>query len=559
MSIKRAVRRSVSAIAGSVLTAAALAVLASAATPKFYDDDPIWVERATEDASGVRPLEIDLFVDLTYNVFGNPGDPTPNVRARNVNTVDEVPDSSWFTNRAGRGSMTPDQVGTGPNTTAGPRAGRWAVFSKSDGVTPGFTIRDSTGQRWFLKFDPPGYRAMGSGTEVAVSKLMWALGYNVTENHIAFFRRDQLVVGDNASVRRRNGTRRPMQPSDIDQMLERTGREPDGSYRVIAAEALEGTPLGGFRFFGTRPDDPNDIVPHEHRRELRGLGVFSAWVNLVDSKSENMLDVLVRENGPAFVRHYLQDVGSTLGSGALAPAEYWEGHEYVVEPGATMKQMIGFGFYVPRWRTTDLYEARSFGRLPRDNTRFDPDAWKPRFPNQAFLRARPDDKFWAAQKLVALTDDMLRAAVRAGDFRDPKAEEFLVKALGERRDAIGRTYLTAINPVADPALTSAGLLTFRNAAVDAGVAKAPPGYRAIWSTFDNSSGSSQRVGETSGSTLRLEAPAGVSAMTPGVFIKVELSATGDAPTSWQRPVHAYFRRTGAGEWRLVGFERMPEG
>src|SRR4029453_12625477 len=105
------------------------------------------------------------------------------------------------------------------------------------------------------------------------------------------------------------------------------------------------------------------------------------------------------------------------------------------------------------------------------NASFDADAWKPRVPNQAFLHARQDDKFWAAQKLVALTTDLLRAAVRAGDFRDPASEEFLVTALAERRDAIARTYLSGINPIADPALGKDLALTFRNAAVDADVAR----------------------------------------------------------------------------------------
>ena len=49
----------------------------------------------------------------------------------------------------------------------------------------------------------------------------------------------------------------------------------------------------------------------------------------------------------------------------------------------------------------------------------------------------------------------------------PNAEEFLVRALAERRDAIARAYLTAINPIADPVLDADGTLTFRNAAVDA--------------------------------------------------------------------------------------------
>jgi hypothetical protein len=42
---------------------------------KFFDDDPLWVERDHQNASGVQPWDIDLVVDLSYNLFGTLGDP----------------------------------------------------------------------------------------------------------------------------------------------------------------------------------------------------------------------------------------------------------------------------------------------------------------------------------------------------------------------------------------------------------------------------------------------------------------------------------------------------
>jgi hypothetical protein len=344
-----------------------------------------------------------------------------------------------------------------------------------------------------------------------------------------------------------------MRLADIDKLLERANREADGSYRVVASKSLEGKPIGRIRFIGTRPDDPNDLIAHEDRRELRGYGVFAAWLNHVDAKAINSLDMLVTENGRSFVRHNLIDFGSTLGSGGIGPADYWEGTQYLVEPGDMGRQLIGFGFAHPAWHTTPFYESRSLGRLPMHNAAFNADTWKPRVPNQAFLHAREDDKFWAAQKLIALKTDLLQAAVRAGDFGDAKAERFLVQALAERRDAIARAYLTAINPIADPALGADGTLVFRNAAVDADFARNPEGYRAVWSTFDNATGKTTRISETTSgtTTMRLEdLPS-----DPNVFIKVELSAFGAANDSWTIPVHAYFRHVDGG-WRLVGFERL---
>ena len=549
-------RFSAAASTALLLCVIAFSILASGATRKFYDDDPLWVEHDSRDAATMRDLEVDDVVDLTLNLFTQLGDPTPNVRAKNVNTVDEVATSNWFTNRAGHRPLTPEEIAKGPDTTAGPAPGRWTVSSsKTDGISPGFTIRDSTGQLWFLKFDPPGYRAMATGTEVVVTKLMWALGYHVPENFVAFMRREQLEVGEGATFAPPEGKRRAMRLSDIDTLLKRADREPDGSYRIVASKALPGKPIGRIRFYDTRPDDPNDVVPHEHRRELRGYRVFAAWLNHVDVKATNSRDMLVTENGRAVVRHNLIDFGSTLGSGGIAPREYWEGHEYLVEPRETLKEAVGLGFYFPRWHIEDVYEAPSVGRVPRDNTRFNPEEWKPRVPNQAFLRARADDKFWAAQKLVAITDDMLRAAVRTGQFNDAQSEAMLVKALVERRDAILRTYLPAINPIAEPTLDDSGTLVFRNAAVDAGVAPPPKEYRAVWATFDNATGQTRTIGETSASSVRLPAPSGLP-RGADVFIKIDLSATGGPNTTWQTPVHAYFRRQ-SGEWRLVGFERLP--
>ncbi|MGE0592586.1 MAG: hypothetical protein AB7G23_10295 [Vicinamibacterales bacterium] len=542
-------------LAGGALLATALAATTPAATPRFYTDDPVWVDQDTEDASRVTFLETDLVADLAYNLIVG-GSHIVDIRAGNVNTVDEVPDSSWFTGRAGRRSLTPEDIRRGPDTSTGPAGRTWTVTaSKSDGVTPGFTILDAEGTRWFLKFDPPGYRGMATGTEVAVTKLMWALGYHVPENHIASLGEEQLVVGEGATITVA-GRRRPMTAGDVRALLARVAREPDGSYRVVASRALEGRPVGRIRFFGTRSDDPNDIVPHEHRRELRGYGVFAAWLNHSDAKSINSLDTLVSEGGRTFVRHHLLDFGSALGSGSVAPADYWRGAEHLLDPRGVAASLVTLGFRPPRWHREPFYERPAIGRFPLDNTAFDPDGWRPHVPNRAFLHARADDRFWAARTLVALRTDLIRAAVESGRFEDAEAEDFLVRALAQRRDAIARAYLVAVNPIVDPMLDAQGHLSFGNAAVEADVAPAPARYHAAWWTFDNTTGDTDVLGATVGETTSMEAPPGLP-RTPGAYVKVALWSTGTGHLAWQAPVHAYFRLLADG-WRLVGFERLPE-
>jgi hypothetical protein len=519
--------------------------------PRFYSDDPIARVPETQDASKVQARELSLTYDAIINLFGRPG--TQQVgRAASVNTIDEVPDSSWFTNRVGTRPLTEDEMLRGPSDDRGPAPGQWTVNRKATGASPGLVIDDSRGRRYFIKFDPPGYPELGTATEVIVTRVFHALGYHVPHASIGTLRPQDLVIAADAQVRTPGGGRRRMRLSDIDEQLDRAHRNADGTYRIVAGAGL-GAPLEGFLYEGTRKDDPNDIVPHEDRRELRGLRVFSAWVNHTDAKAINSLDTLVSESGRSVVRHHLIDFNAALGSAGIGPKERRDGYEYIAEFGPALKALPGFGFVIRPWMTVDYPEYRGIGRFEASS--FVPEAWRPRVPNPAYVRSRPDDTFWAARKLMAMTDDLIRAAVRAGQLTDSAAEKYLVGALIERRDKIGRAWLTPINPIVDPTLAADGTLTFANAAVAHGFAPAPRGYAAVWHTYDNGARTATRIGETEGTGPQLRAP---SIPSGAAFVRVDIRATDpDANLSaWTEPVYAYFRRSGTG-WQLVGFERMP--
>jgi hypothetical protein len=537
-----------------IAISSAMAVTLWGATLKFYDDDPILVEPETRDASGVKEWTIDLFWDLTYNLFARPGDPESNVRAENINTIDEVPDSNWFTNRILSRPVSVEEAAKGPITGNGPAPPPWTLISpKAAGQAPGFTMRDSQGAVWFVSFDAKDHSEAATSAIIVANKIFWTLGYWQVENYLISIGPEDVRIAETARMRLANGKRRPMRQSDLDDVFRRSERSADGRYRAVAGKGLSGTILGGFKYQGTRPDDPNDVVPHEHRRELRALKVFGAWTNLVDMKAGNTLDTLVQQGDKKIVRHYLQDVGSTFGAAALGPHDYDEGWEYLYEGSTLMKRLVSFGFYIRPWQTADYQEYQSIGRF--EAKAFDPIQWKPRVPTAAFVRARPDDNFWAARRVMAFSDNMIRAIVNTGRFSDPRAEKLLADTLIARRAKIGQVYLTGVNPLVTFVLDNSGALTFVNAAVAAGVAAAPTGgYTANWATFDNPTGQTQPLGaSTTAQSERMQAPTGLPAQN-GSFVKVQVAAVGSPNTSWGVPVSVYFKRTPAG-WKLVGLER----
>jgi hypothetical protein len=396
---------------------------------------------------------------------------------------------------------------------------------------------------------------MGVGAELIGAAIYHALGYNVVQGYSAELDPATIVIGPNATTVDMSGRRRRLRRDDIDRILARAARQPNGKYRVLASRFADGRPLGFFRYYGTRPDDPNDIHPHEHRRELRGSRVFAAWLNHDDSRALNSLDMLVGPEGRRYVRHYMFDFGSIMGSGSTVAQRPRAGNEYILEWKPALKTLFTLGLFVRPWILVD-YDAseqyRAAGRFEADF--FDPIAWRPEYPNPAFGNMRADDAFWAARLVARFSDEAIRAIVGRARYSEPGAAAYLAEVLIRRRDKVVNTWLTGVNPIVEPQLAPDGTLTFQNAAVSAGVASRPTEYVLTWSRFDNVTGqptgpgSEQRVVEPRGT-----APSELVRETG--FLSVTIRTRHPAFASWAKPVHIVFRRLGEA-WQAVGLERL---
>ena len=538
----------------TLIAAVWLAVPGGAAGPKFYPDDPLLRDPENQDASHVQEVKVSPQFDLLENSLLGAGDRTLKP-AENINTIGEVPDSSWFTNRMGKGRLSIGELVKGPDRGAGPAPGQWTILArKSEGVTPGFTIEDSTGEVYWIKFDPATNPEMASGAEVISTKFFHAFGYHVPENYLASFRPEQLVIREGATMKDEDGRPRRLEPRDIENILNGAARSPDGSYRVLASRNLPGRPVGPFRYYGTRPDDPNDIFPHEHRRELRGLSVFSAWLNHDEVRSTNSLDTVVEAGGRRIVRHHLLDFGSTLGSGSVRAQSRRAGNEFVWESRPTLITMLTFGLYVRPWIKVPYPDIPALGRI--ESTYYRPEQWKADYPNPAFKNALDEDRFWAARIVAAFSDEAVKAIVGTARYTDPAAAEYLTRVIIERRAKVLNAWLNGTNPLVDVALSAGGELTFTNAAEQAAVARPAERYTAAWFRFDNASRQLEAFGaEVTATAATLQAPRDLLALRPE-FVAVRLRAFHPDHPAWSNPLMAYFRQ-GSGGWQLAGLERNP--
>ncbi len=370
--------------------------------------------------------------------------------ARNVNALDEVPDSSWFTNRIGQHPMTVEEVARGACTGRSPTEERpWKVVGvKIDGANPGFRITTSSGTVYVLKFDSPEQWERASTADVVGSRLYHAAGFHVPCNRVVYLRPEELQLPER-EIKDPGG--KTLTAEGIEALLKELPREPDGSIRALASQFLKGKPLGPWEYSGVWSGDLNDVIPHEDRRELRGSRILGAWINHHDARAQNTLAMWIDAGeGKGYVEHHILDWGDTLGG-----LTQWDslsrrvGYTYYIDFGAIGADFITFGAVSRPWERAKFGPSgKIFGYF--NDADFEPEDWHVGYPNPAFSAMQEDDGAWMTRIISHLDDADIEAIVDEAHLSSPIARSELIRILRGRRDRILRRYLLRLSSLERP-------------------------------------------------------------------------------------------------------------
>ncbi|MET0795294.1 MAG: hypothetical protein ABW061_27495 [Polyangiaceae bacterium] len=416
-------------------------VRAAVCAPELYESSFSW---DAVDHTVFRPMSKFFQVDS----YGE---------AENVNAFDEVPDSSWFTNRIGAKPMTPEQAALGycaegAVLTSDPADGAWLIdHGKDNGANPGFRV-NVAGTKFMLKTDDQQVERATAATSIA-SRLYYAAGWWAACDSVVYFKKSALKLKPGLTIKANIGRAKRFDQALLDGILEKTARRGE-LYRAAASRWLPGVPIGPFTYEGRRSDDPSDVIAHENRRDLRGARLIAAWLNHFDSREQNSMSTWLQSNptDPAsagYVRHWYIDLGDCFGSEWTVDGFSRRlGQAYLLDFNYLLEDLGTFGAIERPWeRAKRTPGAENFGYFTARD--FDPDTWRGEYPNPAFGRMTERDAAWAARIISRFTPEHVRAAVRVGDFTNPAHTEFLQNVLLERQRILLRRYFGKLSPLAD--------------------------------------------------------------------------------------------------------------
>ncbi|CAN5830170.1 hypothetical protein BH11MYX3_BH11MYX3_44060 [soil metagenome] len=423
---------------------------------RFRNAPPVWKVDDRHDVpkvpAGRAYLRASYYVESFHKLATNALDLKRPRRALGTNSIDEVPDSTWFTNRV---NLTPDDIRRGPLPDTPERYFPWTITAgKSGGKEVGFIAKDARGEKFVLKFDPASGPEVETAADAITARLLWAAGYNAASDHVVYFRRADLQV--DADAHATVGVKKvPIDDKYLDEKLALIAHDTDGRIRGIASMYIKGKPIGGAPRYGVRADDPNDRIPHQLRRDLRGLAVFFAWLSHTDVKEDNTVDAWHEDPADKavhYVTHYLIDFGWALGADAAATKDPSVDYRYGLYFNETLISIFSLGLVREVWEGRERPHYRGIGLFSAKD--YYPGKWKPTMPSQfSVLDADRFDKLWASKILIRFTPEQLAAAVDAGRLTDPASSAYLLQTLIARQRITAAHWFRRASPLDEVTVT----------------------------------------------------------------------------------------------------------
>ena len=407
----------------------------------------------------VSPLAWDAADNTLFRPLTRVFAVDPAGEATNANTFDEVADSAWFTNRIGQRGMSAEEAALGacePAMILDPEMpdGSWVIDQgKANGASLGFRIRVA-GKKYMMKTDSKEQPERPTAASAIGAAIYHDVGFWSSCEQVVYFRPSILKLTPGLSVTANVGGTRPFDQAALQTVLDEAAKKGD-LVRMQASAWLPGRLLGPFRYEGTRADDPNDVIPHQDRRELRGARLLAAWLNHFDAREQNSMDSWIAldssapDSSPGHVRHYYLDTSDCFGSEWT-----WDGisrrlgHSYLIDFEHVGVDLVTLGLIDRPWdRAARTPGQEIFGYYTARD--FIPEKWQNEYSNPAFDRMRERDGAWMARILARFTPDHLRALVKRGDFSKAENATYLLQVIQARLDLILKRYLTRLSPLAD--------------------------------------------------------------------------------------------------------------
>ena len=485
----------------------------------------------------------------------------PPREARNVNALDEVPDSAWFQNRIGvrrptreellRGACSAEEMLDGFTAAHG----SWIIDQgKPNGASPGFRIKVGGKRKFMLKTDTKEQPERPSAASAIGAAIYHAVGFNTSCERVIYVDRRALSLQPGLQFTDNSGITRPFDEAALDAVLANAPAR-DGYVRLQASAWLPGYLLGPFRYEGTRSDDDNDVIPHEDRRDLRGARLIAAWINHFDAREQNTMDSWIASGGPpdsspGYVRHYYLDTSDSFGSEWA-----WEGisrrlgQSYLLDWADIGQDFVTLGIPTRPWerveRTPGMEPFGYFGWRE-----FDPATWKNEYPNPAFSRATERDNAWMARILSRFDPADLHALVDLGKFSRPEHAKYLAEVLERRLLLILARYFGQLSPIADVKVTEDGRICATDLA----------SRRRVWEKARFRYAAELQVGQRKvGVPVEVASDGAICLQLPKEVGKEPYVVVTIANGISTYPLRAHLGDQGkGGGYRLVGLERTEE-